>query len=658
MAAIKGTHGSDTLVGTSSADVIYGYDPTATSSPTMAANLIVSGLDDPLYLTSAPGKSSHLFILEKGGRVKVHNTSTDQTLATPFLDVSSQIATGGEQGLLGLAFAPDYATSRKFYVYLSTTDQDVEIREYRASASNPFVADPASMRLITKIDYPSSTNNHRGGWIGFGPDGYLYAATGDGAVRANAQSLGSPLGKILRFNVNADAFLADPSRNYALPADNPASIAGIEGSAVGTGIYAAGLRNPWRISFDRTTGEMYIGDVGEGTFEEINLGRSGANYGWSVTEGRFNSGAFPNYTNPIYAYGHDRGQSVTGGYVYRGPEEDFRGTYFFSDFVSGGIWSLQRVSGSWRFKDLTGEVKVGGGPIGNVSSMGEDAAGNLYIVDYGGRIFRLDLKSGRSSNPADDAADILNGGGGNDRIYGGGGNDWMYGGGGNDSLYGGTGNDNLRGGVGADLLSGGSGFDFADYRDSSVRVIVDLSKTTQAGGHAFADRLSSIEGVIGSAFNDVLRGSTGHNTLRGQAGNDILSGGAGDDRLYGDAGRDTILGSEGKDALSGGQGADVFRWQSQGAIGAALNGANVVRDFSHDAHDRLDLSRLDANSLLSGNQTFAFVGKGEFTGAGEVRYEIVGTEARVLINTDADLEAEGLIRLANVQGLAAGDFLL
>jgi hypothetical protein len=154
MAVKTGTRGPDNIVGTSSADVIYGYDTKVSSPPTMAANLIVSGLDDPLFLTSAPGKSSHLFILEKTGRVKVHNTDTDQTLSTPFLDVSSQIAMSGEQGLLGLAFAPDYATSRKFYVYLSTKDQDVEIREYRASASNPLIADPTSMRLITKSISP------------------------------------------------------------------------------------------------------------------------------------------------------------------------------------------------------------------------------------------------------------------------------------------------------------------------------------------------------------------------------------------------------------------------------------------------------------------------------------------------------------------------
>jgi glucose/arabinose dehydrogenase len=615
----------------------------------MAANAIVSGLNNPLYLTSPPNDSNHLFILEKGGRVKVYNAGTGQTLGTSFLDVSSEIATSGEQGLLGLAFAPDYATSRKFYVYLSTTNQDVEIREYETSASNPLIADPASMRLIARIDYPSTTTNHRGGWIGFGPDGYLYAATGDGAIRANAQSLDSQLGKILRLNVNADAFPADLTRNYAPPAGNPASIAGIEGSAVGTGIFAAGLRNPWRASFDRLTGDLYIGDVGEGSFEEINLGRSGANYGWSATEGSFDPRSFPSYTNPIYAYGRDLGQAVTGGYVYRGPERDFQGTYFFSDFSRGDIWSLQRVSASWRFTDLTGSVTVGGGPIGSVSSMGEDASGNLYIVDFGGKIFRLDLKSRIGPDRADDAGDILSGGGGNDRILGGGGND---------TLFGGSGNDILRGGLGADFLSGGPGFDYTDYRDAPQRVIVDLSKTVQTGGDASGDRLSSIQGVVGSAFNDSLKGSAGQNTLRGGGGNDSLSGNAGDDRIYGEAGRDTINVGAGKDRVSGGPGADVFRWSSMSAMSAAADQADVVTDFSRVAHDRLDLARIDANAILGGNQAFAFIGKGAFTAPGQVRYEVVGTEARVFLNTDADLDAEGLIRLLNFQNLTRGDFLL
>jgi Ca2+-binding RTX toxin-like protein len=474
-------------------------------------------------------------------------------------------------------------------------------------------------------------------------------ATGDGANGANSQSLGNQLGKILRLDVRSDAFPADATKNYALPADNPASIDGLAGSAVGTGIYAAGLRNPWRVSFDRLTDEMYIGDVGQSTYEEINLGRAGANYGWSVTEGPFSPGAFPNYTNPIHSYDRSLGQAVTGGYVYRGPEQDFQGTYFFSDFVSSRIWSLQRASGSWSFKDLTGQVAVGGGPISSVSSMGEDGSGNLYIVDYGGKVFRLDLRSGSGPDPRADAADVLKGGGGHDRIYGGGGND---------SLYGGSGNDYLRGGPGSDLLSGGSGFDYADYRDSPGRVAVDLLKRTQAGSDASGDRFSSIQGVWGSAFNDVLKGSTGHNTLRGGAGNDSLSGNAGDDRLYGDAGRDTLLGSTGKDWLSGGSEADVFRWPSIGAVGAAPSRADVVRDFSHGAQDHLDLSRIDANALRGGNQAFAFIGKGEFTAAGQVRYEVAGSEAQVFLNTDADHDAEGIIRLAGIRSLKSGDFLL
>jgi Ca2+-binding RTX toxin-like protein len=193
---------------------------------------------------------------------------------------------------------------------------------------------------------------------------------------------------------------------------------------------------------------------------------------------------------------------------------------------------------------------------------------------------------------------------------------------------------------------------------SPGRVVIDLLKRTQAGSDASGDRFSSIEGVWGSAFDDVLKGSTGHNTLRGGAGNDSLSGDAGDDRLYGDAGRDTILGSTGKDWLSGGSEADVFRWPSIGAVGSAQSRADVVRDFSHSAQDHLDLSRIDANALRGGNQAFAFIGKGEFTAAGQVRYEVAGSEARVFLNTDSDHDAEGTIRLAGIHSLKSGDFLL
>jgi len=189
-------------------------------------------------------------------------------------------------------------------------------------------------------------------------------------------------------------------------------------------------------------------------------------------------------------------------------------------------------------------------------------------------------------------------------------------------------------------------------------VVIDLMKRTQSGSDASGDRLSSIQGVIGGAFNDVLKGSTGDNILRGGAGNDSLSGNAGADKLYGEAGRDTIIGSAGKDWLSGGAGADVFRWQSIGAVGAALDRADVVRDFSHRDHDRLDLSRIDATSLRGGNQAFSFMGTEVFTAAGQVRYEIVGSETYVFLNTDADHDAEGIIRLSGLHSLKAADFLL
>ena len=605
-----GDSGSNRLTGGNGADVIYGYDPG--TIPRVAAEAIASGLSSPLFLTSPPGNSGQLLIIEKGGLVKIHDVASGQTRATPFLDVSSQVATSGEQGLLGLAFAPDYATSRKFYVYLSNMAGDTEIREYQASASNPLAADPATMRRITTIDYPSQTTNHRGGWIGFGPDGYLYAATGDGAVRANAQSL-NHLGKILRLDVNADAFPSDPNRNYAAPNDNPASIAGIDGSALGSGIFAAGLRNPWRANFDRGTGALYIGDVGEGTFEEINLGQAGANYGWSLTEGPFDPAAFPSFTNPIHAYGRSSGQAVTGGYVYRGPETSFHGQYFFSDFATSRIWTLERTGGSWSFTDLTGRAAIGGGPLELVSSFGEDAAGNLYVVDLGGKIFRLDLSS-TAGNPSDDAADFLRGLGGNDRIFGGGGSD---------TLQGSDGADRLSGGSGGDLLQGGSGFDFAVYTDSPGAVVVDLSRRTQSGGDAQGDRFSGIEGVSGSAFADVLRGSRGNDVLNAGAGDDSVSGRSGNDRLSGNSGNDWINGGPGQDTMAGGSGIDTVSYVGfargatvdlnrsgqqgpGGAAGDVLSGFENITGSSHA--DVLTGNRL-ANVLTGGRGNDALSGR-------------------------------------------------
>src|SRR5215204_5362156 len=216
----------------------------------------------------------------------------------------------------------DYATNGLFYVYLSTPSGDAEVRRYQVSAGDPNRADAATAQLVTAFDYPATSANHRAGWIGFGPDDMLYVATGDGGIDpGTAQRLDTPLGKILRLDIDPDAFPADPSRNYAVPADNPAVIDGIAGSAAGTGFYAAGLRNPFREGFDRGLGDLFIGNVGQASFEEINLGRAGANYGWPATEGFFDQAAFPSFTQPIHAYAHGSGASVTGGYVYRGESE-------------------------------------------------------------------------------------------------------------------------------------------------------------------------------------------------------------------------------------------------------------------------------------------------------------------------------------------------
>ena len=247
--------------------------------------------------------------------------------------MSGQISTDGERGLLGLAFDPDYASNGFFYVDLINPAGDAEIRRYHVSA-NPNVADAASVTPVITIDQTTATN-HKAGWLGFGPDGYLYNANGDGGSTPNAaQDVDSLLGKILRIDVHADAFPGDPARNYAIPADNP-----FVGAAGADEIFALGLRNPWRPSFDRGLGDFYIADVGKTQWEEIDIGQKGANYGWPAFEGPavFQGGPVTGGTAvpPIYFYDHSVGQSITGGYVYRGEAEALQGQYFFADFVAG-----------------------------------------------------------------------------------------------------------------------------------------------------------------------------------------------------------------------------------------------------------------------------------------------------------------------------------
>lgn len=366
---------------------------------------MASGLSRPVYVTAPASDIERIFIVEQHtGQIKILDLGSGTINASPFLTIAG-VSTRNEQGLLGLAFSPDYGTDGKFYVnYTSgaTGGGDTYIVEYQVSA-DPNIADPGSASVV--MTYSQPYRNHNGGWLGFGPDGYLYIAAGDGGNGDDpgnrAQDITNQrLGKLLRIDVTSDAFPADTTRNYAIPLDNP--FVAITGDDE---IWAYGLRNPWRSSFDRLTGDLYIADVGQGDVEEINFqpaaSTGGENYGWRVMEGtmcNFPTDPLPCYhasfTTPIHEYSHapapDGGYSITGGYVYRGPVAPLHGVYFFADYVSNQIWSLS-YDGFTKtgFTNRTAELVPDVGAITGVSSFGEDAVGNLYIVDLGGEVFKI-----------------------------------------------------------------------------------------------------------------------------------------------------------------------------------------------------------------------------------------------------------------------------
>ncbi len=345
--------------------------------------LVADGLDSPVFLT-APLGDERLFIVEQAGTIRIIENGALRPV--PFLDIRARVKSGGEQGLLGLAFHPAYGANGWFYVNYTDTNGDTRIERYEVTA-DPDVADAGSAQLVLGIDQPY--DNHNGGMITFGPDGALYVATGDGGGSGdpdgNAQDLSSLLGKILRLDV-------DSREPYAIPTDNPfVGVTGARGE-----IWAYGLRNPWRFSFDREAGRLYIADVGQGSWEEINVvpsTRPGVNYGWDIMEGRhcFNASscAMNGLTQPILEYANAGAEcSVTGGYVYRGEAiPELRGHYFYGDFCAGWIRSF-RVAGDAVADEQEWDV----GEIGNVLSFAEDAASELYVLtrgDAGGRVFRF-----------------------------------------------------------------------------------------------------------------------------------------------------------------------------------------------------------------------------------------------------------------------------
>ncbi len=341
---------------------------------------VTERIGSAIGLTHAGDGSGRLFIVQQSGRVLIHDGQT--LLNTPFLDISSRVRCCGESGLLGLAFHPDYARNGRFYVDYTDRGGTTVVSEFRVS-NNANSADAGSEVELLRIGQPFS--NHNGGHIAFGPDGYLYIATGDGGSRAdprnNGQSLDTLLGKLLRIDVDRDS-------PFAVPGDNP-----FVGTAGEDEIWAYGLRNPWRFSFDRRTGDLYIGDVGQNEIEEINFQRAsssgGENYGWRIMEGAqcFNPATNCNragLTLPILQYSHADGCSVTGGFRYRGPERDtLPRFYLFGDFCSGTIWGGRPDSvGNWRSTVLD-RTNL------RISSFGEDQAGHVYVIDYSGSVYRM-----------------------------------------------------------------------------------------------------------------------------------------------------------------------------------------------------------------------------------------------------------------------------
>lgn len=372
----------------------------------ITARAYASGFSSPLAFVQDPTDRTVEYVVQQGGRIRVVRSGT--VLATDFLDLSRVVVSGGEQGLLGLAFAPDYATSGRFFVNFTNISGHTVVARFRRSADNPLVADAGSRTDLrwgpggpAFIAQPFA--NHNGGNLVFGPDGFLYIGTGDGGSGNDpgnrAQNMSELLGKMLRLDVNVPD--AHPL-GYEVPADNPF----VRQAGVRSEIWSIGLRNPWRYTFDDParggTGALVIADVGQDRWEEIDYeppGRGGRNYGWRNREGAHDNvtsvaPSFLPLVDPIYEYDHRTGESITGGFVYRGGSlgPSYQGRYFFADLV-GRVWSLgiaiDSATGEGRATDVA-EHTAALGNLGNISSFGTDADGELYIVGYSaGVIFRL-----------------------------------------------------------------------------------------------------------------------------------------------------------------------------------------------------------------------------------------------------------------------------
>ena len=358
------------------------------SSVSITTQLVVSGLSAPLGLEQPNDGTGRLFVVQQGGMVRIIQGGA--VLPQAFLDITSKIIVQGEMGLLGLAFHPNYQQNRKFYVnYVRNSAGQFQsvIAEYTASAANANFADPATERILLTVDQVNNFPNHKAGQLAFGPDGFLYFGLGDGGSAGDplghGQDTQTLLGKMMRIDVNATS----PGLQYRIPPDNPF----VSGGGLPE-IWAFGFRNPWRFSFDGATGRQFVADVGQNNFEEIDIVQKGGNYGWNVMEGMhcFNPSTGCNMAGlalPIAEYSHAEGDAVIGGFVYHGASiPAMRGTYVFGDLDTGKIWNLTETTANIWNRTLLLQSGL------TISSFGQDQAGELYVVDFNGKVFKIVAK--------------------------------------------------------------------------------------------------------------------------------------------------------------------------------------------------------------------------------------------------------------------------
>ncbi len=356
--------------------------PAATLASAVHLEPMLEGLEQPVYLTHAGDE--RLFIVEKRGRIMI--VQNWKILSTPFLDIQDQVGSeGSEQGLLSIVFHPRYEVNGRFFINYTNTEGHTVLARYQVQSNNPNQADTSTELIMMTVGQPFAV--HNGGLLAFGPDGYLYASIGDGGTSgdffSNAQNKGNLLGTILRLDVD----FAEP---YAIPADNPF----VNDDSIRNEIWATGLRNPWRFSFDRLTGDLFIADVGQFEWEEVSYqkasSKGGQNYGWDILEGSHcysqDTCDSTGFIAPIVEYNHQEGGcAITGGYVYRGLQfPKLNGNYFFADYCSGKLWALvQEESGDWQTTELLDTDQL-------FSSFGEDKMGEMYILGFtSGTIFQL-----------------------------------------------------------------------------------------------------------------------------------------------------------------------------------------------------------------------------------------------------------------------------